>query len=526
MPRKLKKLQRKINKMQRGQVLVLVGLSAIVIIAIIGLSIDVGLLFIGNARLRRAVDAAALSAALQFRQGYQITDLTRSADEFIRLNGFNDVTTTVQNCDNTPDDPRLCTNPRRKLVRVSATADVNLAFLSVIGIDTAQISATATSEAASLDIILVIDRSESMTYGTDLYNKLPLTDPMRDPSYCNTQESPQGNVSGCEPFNSVINAAREFSNILIQPYDYMGIVTFDKEPEIQLPLLSGGNPLDVQTVLKALTVYQGEGSFESQWAGDCGSQDNLTDFIHQTDRCYGDGCCMATPDYSGGTSNYIGVYGPGQLSPSCPAYCPTTPLGAQGFYPTTNIGGGLYYAGEQLAQDDRQDVLWVVILLTDGVPNSGHNNGDPMDYFCPQSTWLNYLLDPALPICNRADPAHETIPALREKPTLPDGSANPDYDAADYAYDMADFVGRQAPYGQGALMYTIGLGTEVDNYTSSFVDPYSFPNPNVTGEGIGKIFLNYAAAIGNGQPYYTTNPADLQRIFRSIGTNIATRLAR
>lgn len=63
--------------MERGQVLVLVAGAAIGIIAIIGLSIDVGLMFIGNARLRRAVDLGSpLGGPAVSRKRFQHTRST------------------------------------------------------------------------------------------------------------------------------------------------------------------------------------------------------------------------------------------------------------------------------------------------------------------------------------------------------------------------------------------------------------------------------------------------------------------
>ena len=37
---------------------------------------------------------------------------------------------------------------------------------------------------------------------------------------------------------------------------------------------------------------------------------------------------------------------------------------------TTNIGGGLRYAGAQFGTEKRMDALWVVVLLTDGAANA------------------------------------------------------------------------------------------------------------------------------------------------------------
>ena len=48
-------------------------------------------------------------------------------------------------------------------------------------------------------------------------------------------------------------------------------------------------------------------------------------------------------------------------------------------------------AGNELATDQRQDMLWVVILLTDGVPNAGHNRNTADSTICPGPTTGQYL---------------------------------------------------------------------------------------------------------------------------------------
>jgi hypothetical protein len=233
-------------------------------------------------------------------------------------------------------------------------------------------------------------------------------------------------------------------------------------------------------------------------------------------RCYGQWACpnfcSETPKWSP-TSNYLSLIGPGD-EPCLPGYVdPPDPS----HYNTTNIGGGLEVAGNELSTDQRQDVLWVVILLTDGVPNAGHN-GDT--YFCPQDTWS------LLPRCNHGDPTH----LMHAPPEYP-----LEYDALDYAYDMADFVGKPYPNGQNALLYTIGLGSEVDNPLYKTNIPVDFVDVNntdfahypfSTGESLGRIFLNYAAAVGRGSAFYAATGSDLDKIFTLIGSNIATRISQ
>jgi Flp pilus assembly protein TadG len=548
--------KKKISHMERGQVLVLVAGAAIGIIAVIGLTLDVGLMFIGNARLRRAVDAAALSSALQFREGYNINTLTDSANEFLVLDGFSSPNSTVATCDYNPTNLDLgCVagQAARKLVGVHATAQINLAFLPIIGINTITISATAVSETASLDVVLAIDRSESMTYGA------ATGDPMRDPYYCDTPSvnglsnaqrtytsqipDPQTGLydkylltSACQPFFQVIGAAIDFTKILFFPYDQLSIVTFDKDPGVlpgtpplcngtRCPNISlnqdcphgttGCTPADaVIPALQGLTVFGTE--IDPYKIATSSTEDY---------RCYGpsDGSCSGTiyttcasTPVLGTGSNYLGLIGqkqdyclPSFVNPPDPSH-----------YTTTNIGAGLEMAGNELATDSRQDVLWVVILLTDGVPNAGYSDNTTPIYYCPSSTWSNR--SPTLPVCDNGDVADDSDITKRPAQT----SAN--YDALSYAYDEADFVG--LPYnavtnsgGQGALLYTIGLGSELTNYV---IPGYTDPVTGGTNEGLGTIFLNYAANVGHGLYYAAPSASQLTTIFRSIGSDIATRLAK
>ena len=239
----IRKFKKKFARMERGQVLVIVAAAAIGVIAMIGLVMDVGLMFIGNARLRRAVDAAALASALQYREGYSLGSLTDAANELLVINGFTNPSSTIYTCNSyaPPADMDCALTSQRKLVEVHSTADVKLAFLPVIGIDSVPISATAISETASLDVVLVIDRSESMTYTDAAGNTLTVGDPMRDPFYCNqaalyslpaTDSKGNTHISGCHPFFEVISSAIDFTDILFFPYDQMSIVTFDKDPGV------------------------------------------------------------------------------------------------------------------------------------------------------------------------------------------------------------------------------------------------------------------------------------------------------
>jgi len=470
----IRSTKKRLSRMERGQVLVVVAFAIVGIIAIVGLALDVGVMFIENARLRRAVDSAALAAALQFREGYQMSDLDSSAIEFLRLNGIQDPNAFVQICMNpapAPEDPDyinfnedLCTDPARKLVRVVATGTAYLAFLPVIGIDHAPIAAEATSETASVDVVLVIDRSESMTWKTG-----PNVADW-DPNVCNNADNPlDASYQGyCLPFDDVKRAAVSFVEQLYFPYDRVAVVTFDKDATgILIGDMNFSNDQgDIISTIKGLTVYQGEEIFPG--GGKPSRGYNPDSSYYGLDCPINDSSLDTNPDPRGCT--------------------------------TTNIGKALYTAGAEFS-DARQESLWVVILLTDGVANAGYDEGE--QYFCPGpdspvNTWDNWAVPPyVLPKCNdgRSASRHNNAESVS-------------YDAEDYAYDGADFVA----HDQNAFIFTIGLG-DIVNYTST-----------VDGTKLGERFLQYAADQGRGLYTHATS-AELREVFRKIAENIATRLA-
>ena len=428
----IKKSKKRLSKMQHGQVLVVVAFAIVGIVAVMGLALDVGTMLIEYARLRRAVDSAALAAALQIRQGYDPADLAPAARDFLKLNGFDTTSVTVEYCDlvtNTPAD--LCPDPPRKLVRVTAAATAQLNFLAVIGITSVPIAATATSQTASIDMVLVIDRSESMTYGSNV-GQLTNGVQMRDPSVCNAAAtSPQGYTGDCEPFNTVKDSAIKFVNqFMFEPYDRVAVVTFDKDAQVNLHFSSV--KATVISTIAALTVYQGDESVGVP-AGvyPNGNPSRYYDPVGS----YG---YPNPPDpliYYGPPDNPNGRY----LGFNCPmALIPNDPVTNLYYHnpeqcTTTNIGGGLLYAAREFSTGTpRPTSLWVVVLLTDGVANAGYDGATPPNYFCPPGTWMGQATRPFF--CN--DATTDIIPANRHSP-----HTDPAYDAEDYAYDETDAVG-------------------------------------------------------------------------------------
>ena len=165
-----------------------------------------------------------------------------------------------------------------------------------------------------------------------------------------------------------------------------------------------------------------------------------------------------------------------------------------------------------------------MVLLSDGVANAALR-GDG-SWVCPPETW-----DEA-PYCQDGDPG----PPLQS----PRADTDPLFDADDQARRMALFVGcdedelldSSGPcevLGNGAVIFTIGLGDAVVNYDRG-------GDPEVGGE-----LLQFIAAVGDGDHlgdpcgpvgpdsdcghyYFVKDVSDLDDVFRKIADRIYTKL--
>ena len=291
---------------ERGQVIVLIAIGMLVMIAVVGLAIDVTLIFKAKQDLQRAIDSAALAAA------YKLPDqneATQTAYEFTRLHGYNFDPSTNPLQISFPDYI-----PPRKVINVSGSTDAKLAFMKIFGFQTIKVSADGIGESAPLDVYLVLDLSESMTYDT-YYTQKPSKLPTCGWSYqsdciakwCNTNRK-------CDPLDIHIKpAAKFFIDQLHSDYDRVGLVAYDQY---------GTKIIELTHDFEAVKV----------------EIDNLNAFDHQ----------------EAGSS-------------TCPN---TSPPGCN---KQTNIGDGIMYAHNSIASEGRQDAIWSIALLTDGKANVYRN---------------------------------------------------------------------------------------------------------------------------------------------------------
>ncbi|MGB7539761.1 MAG: VWA domain-containing protein [Anaerolineales bacterium] len=561
-----------------GQALILIVLTFMGLLLFLGLMVDLGQIFLAKGYLRRAADAGALAAAAQFRESRTIGEMTAAALEVAHINGIDPTTLSVQTCKegNPGPDATLCPDtgdmPRKK-VRVTIEIDYPLTFLALLDIYSVHLVETSVSEAAAMDVVLVIDVSESMTWDNPPNGTLTYDEDPANPHYCN-----QSNT--CEPFAHVKAAAADFAGkILDRPLaadeeDRLAIVTFangwqQNELGTMLAMTWTNDRATALASINNLKVYD-----PGETAGICpfgswGCDDTPGPSALDGPSCPADanaiytGACLyySPPEYDPDDKSFYHGLNCARMNdvdtndglhwspdPSAISACNTT-----------NIGGGLYYAGAQFGTEKRLDALWVVVLLTDGAANATFGTGEdlgtspadelkfpgdiggPEDFidnlpfgFCPDGTWVGKPAEPFRQYCQDDD-----VDQVHTWNTPPPN----EYNADDFARDQAKYVACYATSpaascngikGQGAVIFTIGLGGEILSLDEDYIGgqkPY------------GASLLRYIAALGDdgdaatdqcstepdyeqscGNYFFAQGGADLNRVFEMIYSRIFTRL--
>jgi hypothetical protein len=521
------------KKSERGQAIVLIVFAFIGLVAMVGLVTDTGLLMIGYGKLKRSVDAAAVAAAQEFRPDpdtgtLNVTAMENAARGMLQINQIGNINNIiVHTCEDTgANRPALCNpdpvnNPieNRKLVEVSATAEVPFGFLRVIGINGATLSVSSIGEAATIDLVLLIDTSGSMAYQTTGAPTSP--DSGDDPRVCNAADN-------CQPMRAVKDVAMDFVDSLIYfGYDRVAVIAMtgqasdindavNRDPVEVLPL-----SFDRNTILNDidhLKVYQPRICDNTDTPGEC-------------------------------LQYFSGVFN----RPICEIYqrAGTSAVADPSSCPSSNIGGMFdlargAYSGSGDPNDQRSESLWVTVIIASGpanasTPSPANEVAYPYGY-CPQNTWLaSEMPDPKPKLCRDAVSGNErsaSSPLVsytnpRDPGLVMDISL---YDAEDYARDMADNLAAFKS-GNGVTIYAIGLGeavaTQANGTPAVTCTITETTGPRPCGEA--EHVLTYAArdagdllnpTINHGEYFYSPTTLQLRNIFEIIAQNIATKISQ
>jgi Flp pilus assembly protein TadG len=185
---------------ERGSILILVVLSALIIIGSAGLAVDVGRMYATKAELSRTVDAAALAGVLEFNgQASGLTAAGDKAEAYLLENKVGNATLAVTKSVapatcvmSAPSAACVVADGAQSKLSISARKQTRLYFLPIFGINTASVSAKAISgfNDQTLDAVMVIDATASMS-GAPLTNAKTAADNFKD-TLLGT--SPSGNV--------------------------------------------------------------------------------------------------------------------------------------------------------------------------------------------------------------------------------------------------------------------------------------------------------------------------------------------
>jgi len=182
-------------KDQRGQILPLVALGVVGIVAITGLSVDVGRAYVARTQLQSATNAAALAAAGAVYNTSSTDDALAEAKAYSAgsssYKNYNSSLGTVSSSLTT-----LCissvsacssTSPVANAIRITESATVNTYFMRLFGVKTLSVGATATASMLGRtnpwNVAIVLDATGSMG------NK---------DSYCNNLTAEQCAMSGIQ----------------------------------------------------------------------------------------------------------------------------------------------------------------------------------------------------------------------------------------------------------------------------------------------------------------------------------------
>src|SRR6478672_1702005 len=148
-----RRLQRLRDQGERGSILILTVLSALIIVGSAGLAVDVGRLYAAKAELSRAVDAAALSGVLEFNgTPGGLTNASTKACAYLQAN------------EPTASCSGISPNGATSTLTINANKSVRMYFLPIFGINSSVVSAHAISgfNNQTVDAVMVIDSTYSM----------------------------------------------------------------------------------------------------------------------------------------------------------------------------------------------------------------------------------------------------------------------------------------------------------------------------------------------------------------------------
>jgi Flp pilus assembly protein TadG len=172
---------------RRGSVLFVVVAVLVVMLASVGLAVDLGRGYVEKLHIGRAVDAGALAAARALRLGQDVAE--DEAEAVATANGITDGVGTIET------DLTFGTNAAgESTVLFAANRTVPTTFMRIVGLRQMNVSASGLAAVPPLDVVLILDTS--------------------------------GSLLAADAFDDLQDAARTFLDFFDDDIDQLGLVTF------------------------------------------------------------------------------------------------------------------------------------------------------------------------------------------------------------------------------------------------------------------------------------------------------------
>lgn len=521
------------RSMERGQVLVVMIIAFTALLAFVGMVTDIGAVYVTFTQLKRAVDAAAVAAANNIKNPNltyteRKTQITEAAREMLAFHNVTNIASLeAYTCEDTglpAEFDQACPDTDanempRKLAWIQATQNVPVYFLSLFGIESIPLTTHSIGEAATVDLVIAIDTSESMGNQTPGYG----AGTNFNPSACNANNT-------CQPLKDAKDAAKDLVDSLFEGYDQVALVQYDFDATYYS---LNGDFTEVKNKIDAIQLH-----------------DDLDEDIYSS---YGSIALGELNPFDVDEDGLLGDYDYPDISENEMVY---------DSFLSTCTGCGIRYAGQILKQEARSNSIWVIVFLADGATNV---SDVPASGMMDESAYPNGFCFGSIgermwtpPFCqdNLTSTRHCGGPYRSDQSECPPDDIDADvpwddviwvgtdgiggdsgegsgfYDVEDYAYDMVDMVALTASTnpdepiaGNDIVIYSIALGQAAD-------PPY-----------LGEELLRYMANVGDdgtrlndpcagvphqqqcGNYYYAPGSSYLSQIFESIAARIYTRIS-
>ncbi len=219
---------------QKGISVFVFGFCLASIVPVIGLAVDLSMMYMAQTRLSSAADAAVLAAARGLSRGSNDTNQTATAVStasayllknfptgVFQTSGL-DYTTTVDT-----------STPNVRIVNTTASANIPMMFMRYVGPTSMVIRATAQATRRDTNVMMILDRSGSMSAS-----------------------------SSCTPMKA---AAQAFTGMFAPGRDNVGLVTFSTD--VQLNNVASTSFTTVNTNIANITCQGSTNTTQALWTG-------------------------------------------------------------------------------------------------------------------------------------------------------------------------------------------------------------------------------------------------------------------